>query len=111
MEVKFKKTGSTLIVKMFGELDHHAAGFLRSNIDAKLNRSDINDILFDFQGVNFMDSSGIGMILGRYKIVSLKNGKVLACNLSPRLMRIFEMSGLLTKITVYNSERDALTGA
>ncbi|NLZ38818.1 MAG: anti-sigma F factor antagonist [Firmicutes bacterium] len=111
MDVKFKKTGSTLVVKMFGELDHHAASFLRAKIDAKLNRSDIKNILFDFEGVNFMDSSGIGMILGRYKIVSLKSGKILACNLSPRLRRIFEMSGLLTKIAVFNSERDALTGA
>lgn len=111
MDVKFKKTGSTLVVSMFGELDHHAAGFLRTNIDAKFKSSSLRNILFDFQGVNFMDSSGLGMILGRYKIVSIKSGKVLACNLSPRLMRIFEMSGLLTKISVYNSEHDALTGA
>ncbi|MCR3922200.1 MAG: anti-sigma F factor antagonist [Firmicutes bacterium] len=109
MEIQLKKAGGTLVVRMVGELDHHAVTELRDKIDPKLAREDIKNILFDFYGVDFMDSSGLGLILGRYKIVSEMGGKVLACSISPRLMRIFEMSGLQTKIPVYGNERDALT--
>ncbi|HZK25415.1 MAG TPA: anti-sigma F factor antagonist [Oscillospiraceae bacterium] len=111
MQVKLKKAGSTLIVQMVGELDHHAVDAMRKKIDLKLNHEDFRNILFDFYGVNFMDSSGLGMILGRYKIVSEKGGKVSACSLNSRVMRVFEMAGLQTKIPVYSSEQDALTGA
>ncbi|MGI6659461.1 MAG: anti-sigma F factor antagonist [Dethiobacteraceae bacterium] len=111
MQVKLKRTGSTLIVQMMGELDHHAVDAMREKIDVKLLHEDIKNILFDFQGVNFMDSSGLGMILGRYKIVSAKGGKVLACSLNPRVRRIFELAGLENKIPVFSSKQDALAGA
>lgn len=111
MQVKLKRTGSTLIVQMMGELDHHAVDAMRETIDVKLLHEDIKNILFDFQGVNFMDSSGLGMILGRYKIVSAKGGKVLACSLNPRVRRIFELAGLENKIPVFSSKQDALAGA
>ena len=111
MNVKLLRAGSTLIVRMVGELDHHAVDKLRTKIDAKLAHDRIHNVLFDFSGVNFMDSSGLGMILGRYKIVSEKGGKVLACSLNPRILRIFEMSGLQSKILVYGSQEDALAGA
>jgi stage II sporulation protein AA (anti-sigma F factor antagonist) len=111
VQVKLKRTGSTLIVQMMGELDHHAVDAMREKIDVKLLHEDIKNILFDFQGVNFMDSSGLGMILGRYKIVSAKGGKVLACSLNPRVRRIFELAGLENKIPVFSSKQDALAGA
>jgi stage II sporulation protein AA (anti-sigma F factor antagonist) len=111
VQVKLKRTGSTLIVQMMGELDHHAVDAMRETIDVKLLHEDIKNILFDFQGVNFMDSSGLGMILGRYKIVSAKGGKVLACSLNPRVRRIFELAGLENKIPVFSSKQDALAGA
>ena len=111
MQVKLKRTGSTLIVQMMGELDHHAVDAMREKIDVKLLHEDIKNILFDFQGVNFMDSSGLGVILGRYKIVSAKGGKVLACSLNPRVRRIFELAGLENKIPVFSSKQDALAGA
>ena len=111
MQVKLKRTGSTLIVQMMGELDHHAVDAMRETIDVKLLHEDIKNILFDFQGVNFMDCSGLWLILGRYKIVSAKGGKVLACSLNPRVRRIFELAGLENKIPVFSSKQDALAGA
>ncbi|NLM52570.1 MAG: anti-sigma F factor antagonist [Firmicutes bacterium] len=111
MDAKFVRVGTTLIVRMVGELDHHAAEKLRTKIDAKLKREGVRDLLFDFQGVQFMDSSGLGMVLGRYKLVSAKGGKVLACGLNQRIKRIFEMAGLQKRITICRSEEDALSGA
>ncbi|NLN07970.1 MAG: anti-sigma factor antagonist [Firmicutes bacterium] len=111
MEVALLRAGSTLIVRMKGDLDHHAADKLRAGIDDKLKRGGIQAVLFDFGGVNFMDSSGVGMLLGRYKIMTEKGGKVLACSLNPRIMRIFTMAGLQKKIPVFSSREDALAGA
>ena len=108
MEVSLKRAGYTLVVRMDGELDHHAADGLRGKLDKKLALDEIRNILFNFAGVGFMDSSGLGMVLGRYKQVSEKGGKVLACSLSPRVARVFELAGLQTRIPVYGSEQDAL---
>lgn len=106
MDVKLKLAGDTLVVRLHGELDHHAVTGLRSQIDAKLSR--VNNVLFNFSEVGFMDSSGLGLVLGRYKIVSEKGGKVLACSLSPGVQRVFELSSLQTRIPVYGTEREAL---
>ncbi|MBS4030798.1 MAG: anti-sigma F factor antagonist [Clostridiales bacterium] len=106
MEVKLKLAGDTLVVRLQGELDHHAVTGLRSKIDTKL--SQVNNVLFNFNEVGFMDSSGLGLVLGRYKLVSEKGGKVLACSLSPGVQRVFELSGLQTRIPVFATEREAL---
>jgi stage II sporulation protein AA (anti-sigma F factor antagonist) len=111
VDVKFLRAGSTLIVRMAGELDHHVADKLRTKIDDRMSREKLRNILFDFKEVQFMDSSGLGMILGRYKNVAGKGGKVLVCSLNPRVRRIFEMAGLQNKITICRSEKEALTGA
>jgi stage II sporulation protein AA (anti-sigma F factor antagonist) len=106
VEVKLKLAGDTLVVRLQGELDHHAVTGLRSKIDTKL--SQVNNVLFNFNEVGFMDSSGLGLVLGRYKLVSEKGGKVLACSLSPGVQRVFELSGLQTRIPVFATEREAL---
>ncbi len=106
MEVKLKLAGDTLVVRLRGELDHHAVNGLRSKIDTKLPQ--VKNILFNFNEVGFMDSSGLGLVLGRYKIVSEKGGKVVACSLSPGVNRVFELSGLQSKIPLYSTEREAL---
>ena len=63
MKFELAKTGNLLIVKVAGELDHHFADEIRMRIDAELIKPPIRDILFDFNGLSFMDSSGIGMIM------------------------------------------------
>lgn len=104
MELK----GTTLVVKMCGELDHHTADKIRQMIDKKLHATRAANILFDFGKVGFMDSSGLGMILGRYKAIKEKGGKVLACSLQPPVYRVFEVTGLMVRIPIYKSVQDAL---
>jgi stage II sporulation protein AA (anti-sigma F factor antagonist) len=108
VDVKLKMAGKTLVVRMRGELDHHTVDILRTQIDERVAGGQAANILFNFQAVDFMDSSGLGMVLGRYKAVMEKGGRVLACSLQPPVQRVFELSGLLTRIPVFRSEQEAL---
>jgi len=103
----FLKRG-VLIVRVKGELDMHVADKFRQKIDNALEASGVKHILFNLEEVKFIDSSGLGVILGRYKKINAAGGKVLATNIQPQVVQIFELSGLLKIIKIYNSEADAL---
>lgn len=103
MKVKISYKGSTLIAGIIGELDHHSAEYIREKIDSELIKATTKNVIFDFSKVTFMDSSGIGVIMGRFKNVSKLNGKLSVINVSNQMMRIFEMSGLLKVIPAYDN--------
>lgn len=84
----------TLVVNLDGDLDHHLSQLIRIPIDEKIDKNGIDAVVFDFKNTGFMDSSGIGLIMGRYKLLSRKGGKVFVTNVSPAIKRIFEISGL-----------------
>ncbi|MCX7749229.1 MAG: anti-sigma F factor antagonist [Clostridia bacterium] len=109
MQIKFSNRGTILIVNINGELDHHSAEYLREKIDAQIIKSTTKNILFDFSNVSFMDSSGIGVIMGRYKNIQRFNGKVAMVNLNAQIKRIFEMSGLFKLIPFYENVDHAIT--
>ncbi len=75
MYLKFDKKADKLIVTMTGELDHHSAEEVRNIIDDRLDREDLNKLILDFSKVNFMDSSGIGVVIGRYKKIIIEEWK------------------------------------
>ena len=80
----------TLLVEILSrELDHHVARYVKSEIDEILMKKQIDYIIFDFQYVNFMDSSGIGVIIGRYKKIVSHGGKIAVINMNDRLKKIF----------------------
>lgn len=103
MKVKISYKGNTLIAGIIGELDHHSAEYIREKIDSELIKATTKNVIFDFSKVTFMDSSGIGVIMGRYKNVSKLNGKLSVSNVNSHLMRIFEMSGLQKVIPIYDN--------
>ncbi len=76
------------------ELDDHAATEIRVRVDKVLDEQWIRTVIFDFKDTALMDSSGIGMILGRYKKVSYSGGKVEAVHLNDRIRRMLVLSGL-----------------
>lgn len=94
MKVRMEKQGGTLIVYLPGELDHHAATKIREEADRYLEAGTLSEIVFDFSETEFMDSSGIGMLMGRYRMLHLMGGKVSARHLRRQVHRIFQMSGL-----------------
>ena len=88
------KEGNRLKICLSGELDHCAAEGLRNDIEQQLRDENIRHLLFDFSQVSFMDSSGIGMIIGRYKTMMRRKGIVTACSLREETERLFRMAGL-----------------
>ena len=91
---EFERKGRTLIIRMHADLDHHYALQIREKADKLIEQEGIKNIVFDFHGVEFMDSSGIGMIMGRYKKVIFSGGKVGVMGVGKSVDRIFMYSGL-----------------
>ncbi len=83
-----------LIVHVPKELDDHNAKKMKEQIDRILETHWIRTLIFDFRETAFMDSSGIGMILGRYKKISYMGGKVKATHANDRILRMMAISGL-----------------
>jgi stage II sporulation protein AA (anti-sigma F factor antagonist) len=94
---------------MSGEIDHHWAEYLRDKVDYEIMKSKTRDVVFDFGNVSFMDSSGIGALMGRFKNIKSINGKVCAVNLNNHVSKIFLMSGLTRIIPVYENIECAIT--
>lgn len=99
-----------LIIYITQELDHHAVTILREQSDRLIEAGDIRHIIFDFKDTDFMDSSGIGLIMGRYKRVMFRGGKAAVSNVGDGVNRIFQLSGLYKIIGKYATAQEAVTG-
>jgi len=100
MESEFHEENKMLILKIVDEIDECSAQKIRREADYEIKRYMPRKVVFDFDSVTFMDSAGIGLILGRYKFVNILGGKLEVANLTQSVKRIFEMSGLLRLIPV-----------
>lgn len=98
-------TKDVLIIRLNGDLDHHVAARIRENIDRSIDENRVYKLAFDFSRVNFMDSSGIGLLMGRYKKIHPVGGMIYVCNLNLQMKRIFRIFGL-NEITSQNEEID-----
>jgi stage II sporulation protein AA (anti-sigma F factor antagonist) len=98
-----KKEKDYLVVFMSGEVDISITDSLRENIDRALQDYGLNDLIFDLSGVEFVDSAGLGVILGRYKKVAARGGKVYLAGAKPQVKKILELSGLLGLMSEYPS--------
>ena len=87
------------------EVDHHVAGNMSREIDLLAESWHVHRIVFDFAGTDFMDSSGIGILIGRKKTMDMHAGKVTAVNLGERVYKIFEKSGLFQIISLEEEEK------
>ena len=100
-----ERSGANLILHISEELDHHTAGQLSRTIDVLIEKGNVKNIIFDFDGMTFMDSSGIGILIGRKKTMDMHAGKVTAVNLGERVYKIFEKSGLFQIISLEEEEK------
>lgn len=94
MEVRLLGEKRALLIHLTGELDHHTAGKIKEEADRMIRSTNAVSIIFDFTDLSFMDSSGIGMIMGRYKKVRTLGGRIVAYGVNAQIMRIMEMSGI-----------------
>ena len=94
MQIKGRPQGSELTVALRGELDHHCAEMVRQQLDTLIMDPRVKILTLDLKALTFMDSSGIGVIIGRYKRMQARGGRVQVCNVKPQIDRIMQLAGL-----------------
>ena len=95
MKSIYEKENKRLTFEIHEEIDEYVVQNMRRRIDNEIERYMPKEVVFDFNKVSFMDSAGIGLIIGRYKLASMLGGKVEVTNLTVQVRKIFEMSGIL----------------
>ncbi len=100
MAIKITSTPVRLTISLSGEIDHHNAAALRLEADEAIQSTLASNIRLDFGEVTFMDSSGIGFVLGRYKIAESFGANVEVVNLSGRLYSMMKLAGLEKLVTL-----------
>ncbi|GAB6169615.1 anti-sigma F factor antagonist [Clostridium carnis] len=108
MYLKFDKNEEKLIISLMGELDHHSAEEVRVKIDDRIDRDNIRKVILNFNGVTFMDSSGIGVVIGRYKKMKNRDGKICVAEINRTVNKVFEISGMYKIITIYDTVDEAV---
>lgn len=96
-----ERNGSTLILHISEELDHHMAMQVSRTVDTQIEKGNLKTLIFDFTGITFMDSSGIGMVMGRYRKMNFLGGQTFVSGIGDGVDRIFTMSGLYRIIPKY----------
>jgi len=107
MENIFQFKNGYMIVQMPKEIDHHCTEELRRETDRMIEMHHVRKLVFDFSRTEFMDSSGIGMLIGRCKNLGYSGGSVQAVCLSDRMQKIFMVSGLHKLIPVTTEQEIA----
>ena len=100
MESKFYEEKKLLVFKITDEIDDCSVQKIRRRADYEIERYMPRKVVFDFDSVTFMDSSGIGLLIVRYKFTNMLGGKLEVANLTQNVRKIFEMSGILKLIPV-----------
>ena len=103
--MKFEVQENYLTIYLPKDLDHHSAEEIKREADRLIERGHIRYVIFDFAGTEFCDSSGIGVIMGRYKMVCMFGGEVWAAHTSERIKKILKMSGAAKIMQIYEEEK------
>ena len=100
MQSTFYKKDKQLVFEMEEEIDEYSAQNIKRRMDNEIQRYMPKEVIFDFSNVSFMDSAGIGLVIGRYKLIDMIGGELKVANVNLQIQKIFEMSGLLKLIPV-----------
>ncbi len=92
--MEFERLRDTVTVRITGELDHCSAQPIRRELDGLIADPGVKKLILDLKDMPFMDSSGIGVILGRYRALSQRGGKVAVANMNPQVKKVFLISGM-----------------
>ncbi|BCJ85815.1 anti-sigma F factor antagonist [Effusibacillus dendaii] len=109
LHIEIEKMGTTLAVRLAGELDHHTAEMVRTRVDSEFEHGTSKNLILSLERLDFMDSSGLGVILGRYKQVSQLGGKMAICSVQGSIRKLFELSGIHKILPLYETESGALS--
>ena len=104
MEIEYLNKDKTLVFKITEEIDHHAVEKLRRKADLEIEKHIPRKVIFDFESVSFMDSAGIGLLIGRYKNISSLGGSLEVVNATEVVNKILVMSGVNKIININRKE-------
>lgn len=104
----FEVSNGVMIYYLPKELDHYSADKLKRKSEVVFEQENIRYLIFDFEKTEFMDSSGIGLITGRYRKVHDKGGKVYVINVNNAIDKVLTMSGIYRIVSKYNSKDDII---
>lgn len=108
MDLELKLVRNTLVVRVQGELDMLVADKLRQEIDSRLENKEISTLIINLDKVSFIDSSGLGVIIGRYKKIAAQDGSMYIVGARPSVEKILFFSGINKLIPMVNSEQDII---
>ncbi len=100
MNLDFKIDGGDICVKLVGELDEYRARTLRPDVDKLIDSHGIKSMTFDMKSVTFIDSTGLGFVLGRYKKLRQKKAELLLKNVPPQVDKVFRTSGIYSFVPI-----------
>ena len=106
MNVTIESSGNLVIAYLYGEIDHHTAVDIRDKIDNAVSYIKPSHLILDFKNITFMDSSGIGLVMGRFRLMQNHHGSVEIRNVTPQTKKIMELAGL-GRIAVINEIKEA----
>ena len=95
MESYYDKRDKRLTFEIHEDIDECVVQKIRRRLDNEIERYMPKEVVFDFNKVSFMDSAGIGLVMGRYKLINMLGGSTKVINLTTPVRKIFEMSGIL----------------
>lgn len=107
MKIELQEGNHMLTVRLYGELDYHTVGKVREVIDKAIAQAVGKTLLLNLAGVPFMDSSGLGLILGRYRRFCEQPGQLILTAPASQVRRLLELSGVDRIIPIYNTEEEA----
>jgi len=107
MKKRFTMLKNSVAVHLEGELDQYLAAEVKCKIDIEMENSGKKNLIIDLSDVTLMDSSGIGLILGRYKILKSLGGGVCVCNAESSVKRVLELSGIEKIIKCFDTIDEA----
>ena len=108
MKITVNLKGNTLIATLSGELDHRTAKKVKDTVEEVIRNKGVTNLIFDLSSLTFMDSSGIGVVVGRYKLIKSIGGKVAIVSTSSSVDRLLTMSGIKRIIDVFKTPDDAI---
>jgi len=110
VKVKVEKVKDTLILRLKGEFDMLTADEFRSAVDNYFDGEKVKNLILDISKVSFMDSSGLGAILARYKKIRQLKGSMVIVGAKPQVKKVLELSGIMKIIGIYDDEKSAMMG-
>ncbi|MBC7958678.1 MAG: anti-sigma factor antagonist [Vallitaleaceae bacterium] len=97
-----------MVVELAPEIDHHHSEEIKRNLDQLIERNGIKVLVFDFSKTVFMDSSGIGVIMGRYKNLKLSGGEVGLIHVNETIGKLLKLSGIYRLVKNYSDAQEAI---